>query len=218
MESMAKNMWKDIVGLEFLREEDIADLYDKIKSSVHNMKHPEFEDFFRKWEAAHDEEPPEDDDDDPEILVDWPDRIFLPRIYDLFNNSGYTLHDEITYDAMRDAGVNFYKYFMDGRAEHVNIMTRRLLKRIIENNGDLHKDLTPRECDRVDRIMKRYGNDQVWATLSKYNFFVKKFGCAPRQFFDRRAKGLKIKEKKSKAPKRAGGFKGKRKHNDTKNV
>ena len=137
--------------------------------------------------------------------MEFEDRIFLPHIFKLLDDprSNFSVHDEIQYDALRGVGIEVFKYFLEKRSKAMQMLTMNILDRIVKRNGDLYAGLSKKECVKVDRLMKKYEHERVWAASSPYNFFVYKFKCTPRQFFDRQSekkKGVSMK-KHSKKPK-----------------
>jgi hypothetical protein len=186
-------------------------MYNAIDSRVRGMPNDAAREMYLKWEAVKREERAEEeeyDEDDSELLVEPEDKIFLPDIYNLLDDprNNFSVHDEVQYDALRDVGIEVFKYCLEKRSKAMQMLTMGILDRIVKRNGDLYAGLSKKECAKVDRIMQKFEHERVWAASSHYNFFVYKFQCTPRQFFDRQSEKKKNRASTKKpSKKRSGG-------------
>jgi len=205
VDELVKGMWQSVTGLECVEPVDVERMYNAIDSRVRGMPNDAAREMYLKWEAAKREERAEEEgSDEDDLFVEFEDKIFLPSIYKLLDDprNNFTTHDETQYGALRDVGIEVFKYCLEKRSKAMQMMTMEILDRIVKRNGDLYANLSKKESAKVDRIMKKYEHERVWAASSPYNFFVYKFQCTPRQFLDRQSEKKRAK-KQSKKP--AGG-------------
>ena len=204
IDELVKGMWQSVTGLDCVEPVDVERMYNAIDSRVRGMPNDAAREMYLKWEAVKREERAEEeanDDDDYEVLVEPEDKIFLPDIYKLLDDPRNNFSvDEVQYDALRDVGIEVFKYCLEKRSKAMQMMTMKILDRIVKRNGDLYAGLSKKECAKVDRILEKFEHERVWAASSHYNFFVYEFQCTPRQFFDRQSE-----KKRASTKKRSGG-------------